>query len=1425
MSASAVSALPLRCEGSATVMTDYHICRYDPVLGVLVCVGDDSDVLVLGKNMCRRRIPVRRGVHWLDCFLYSGSSSILLLSPEGLDCVDYQACRTDTTITAGDSWDMKLTCIHVPQGLTCGAVGRRNGMASYFRLCDITEKEHELFWTTKETNVLELASNFIQPDDLFSSMKSSGKTCGAEQDQTFFPFGSLISLDSLPENPNTFIGVIAGVPGVLQWSIDTGKVATFFNARTELINKRQNMVATCKFTPGGNYVVATSTDTSQVFVWDVDRKKKGKVNELYWVIDLSKSIAHDLDSSSVEAFQCNEYRVGMYMARTSSGSGATVSDKSSQWFLLLNGQRDIVEVVLRVEDKAVVNQEQVIADLNVYTAKKGATAGAREHQNAALQNSLLPSSSSAQCSPSGAAIHFFKVFHVEACAPHCYWNSEMTDYDLDSLIITSSGGLHPLVVKRKRTSHGLESIQELREIPGQAPWCENATLMRLPQKEHQRTMKAVGSSSCITALDELLFGSSNLLDFYNKPCTTTPNNNAEDDSLVSKAVASEAVIASVIGWGEAVLLSPHTQQILRLNTAGLQDSSSLWSALADQSSVTLLEEILPSPESQLPAEVILRLTVFQDQILVFKYAIRSGVGRTILALDRASLLGQAGSSTMEQRSRSAVGLEKSRYLATAAKLVSAKMAEASSSGISGDAEVRREGARVSSTVRKGDGNRNVNFTAERGSWCLVLLLEDSSIALVDLSGKKSSGKDTVGITAPLNLVLRSSDFLPAGCQVVAVDTFWGTTPTFPEEALYLVALLGNEKGLIVWNMNTLQMMLYPQFSALADQLLIAGAVQPSVPNTSGDVRMFSVDLSVQVPPTDPGEYGVLTLSDAAGGVLYTLHVGFGMNDNACREWSFRSSRDPPRVWHAAGFRLDVKRFTMSCTISDDDTMHWRFTADGAAGQSSQVVVGEPYQEGVLRGAISYVHSTWSIGKALLFTQIEHQPMPKCQVLVDVDPRTGGRQARLEPSAPVIITVGPSQLSSIDIGALIRGECEAPASTIRLDANLRSLEDVSLTYHASRSIIIAVTKDQNGWRWINGIDYYTLKPCMDPLATLDFAGEERIKVLQVHANTFTNRDGHLTSDREPQVSAPLGNKETNSRMTTLHLYLVGATNGAIGHYEIMQSFKEGSSMEPHHETSITGQALKDSMLCDPFWPKHYDPAPGSFRRYHRYLPRRPSQKAESNFFKRLMVSPWEDMAEQLVGQTFQNVRRTSAPDVNHEKCSALTRGSAQAFSVQHSIGMSLGLNQNQSNNDTVIHISSYTNNSGSSHPVDVASTGMSVSSQPPIAATKNVVRYQPAPGQRVGVSEPVVPSGSPSYTPVASAAPSGYRYAQLKAIAQRENVSLTEARRMMSENVRKLQLRGEKLSAVSNKSEELAARAMTFQDLARQLKEKQKNSWL
>ncbi|RNC55922.1 putative R-SNARE protein [Trypanosoma cruzi] len=99
-----------------------------------------------------------------------------------------------------------------------------------------------------------------------------------------------------------------------------------------------------------------------------------------------------------------------------------------------------------------------------------------------------------------------------------------------------------------------------------------------------------------------------------------------------------------------------------------------------------------------------------------------------------------------------------------------------------------------------------------------------------------------------------------------------------------------------------------------------------------------------------------------------------------------------------------------------------------------------------------------------------------------------------------------------------------------------------------------------------------------------------------------------------------------------------------------------------------------------------------------------------------------------------------------------------------------------------------------------------------------------------------PSPSPSPTPTTAPrqpAPaqeregmcSRGRYAEIKSTAARENVSLNEARRIMNENQARLQDRGERISRIANRSRELAEEAAKFQDLARKLKEMQKNRWI
>lgn len=1793
----------LICEGSATVLSDYHICRYDPILGLVVAVGDDCDVVVFGRNLCRRRIPVRRGVHWLDCFLYAGTSSFLLLSSEVLDCVNYQTSLTTNSLFANDLGGegvhsvhsfSYLTCLHIPQGLTCGAVGRRSGIVSYFRFCDTKNQGQELFWTVKETNVLQLVAPFPSNEDLsddtvtrcspqFKALlrglihsnneRKAGETFSLlqgstehpsdvkneDEEEVFFPLGSVISLDSFPENPNSLIGVVAGVPGVLEWTIEKGKAVSFFSAGSSpSLSLKENIIVTCKVTPGGHYVVATTSDSSQVFVWKArgHKKKSNDVRvEVYWVVDLSGSIGHDLLQNTVEAFQFNEYRIGMYMARasprksnyrnretgkeealissTSSLASPTVlTDKHSQLFLLINGQRDILEVVLLVEEKMIVDQEQVINDLNVYTARKGGAASGSRGRGSSVSDSSLHSSHwdpSVQGSPcssgplekqqrsssrgnpaegSAVAANFFKVFHVEPCSPRCYWNSELTDTDLDSMIITSSGGLQPMVVKRKQFEQGLQSIQELREIPGDAPWYFNPLLLHLPHSEQEATLRKLAglmtssiyvnatqsstnsfapsstnnqmtstSSPCST-MDELVFGGGNLLELYfplgNKgqkgPVISDDGAEGthgdpaerESSSILSSStvvntgglslpekqrwqqlVAEEVTFATVLGWGSAVLLSPCTSQILRVDPSALQQCP-LWNIMADKNSVIVFEVALPPSSSGLPAEVILRVTAYDDQVLVTKYHIRQRVGRTALVLDKKNFR-MPPSCTVSDNGFSKE--ENSFFLGGSGAGDRILMGD-EKRGNEGMAFPRMPKILFTTLVetriwlphlhptfrsRTDEGNllSMSSETAFRSKSydnpvslpefypdgkCLLLVLEDASFLLVDISGEAATGPHKFCLTSsgngvawkvmcdkdtgnsdnepsgPIQLLFPASEFLKGlswTVKVRAAEAFWGSTPTFSSEALHLVALLEDtqtaDQLLLVWNFKTMKRRFYSLCSSsstivrnlgqtstarspslksnvdmmediqrdqkevlssssnaigkgaeketdrmLSCSLHLAGSLATNSPNMTGDVVMFTVDLSVTHPPSGPGsECGEVTLSDAAGGTLYRIQMGFGMSKEGSHEWCMRVTPLNDFVnakhyrhlsqWNSLGFPLNIKRIRVSGTleISEDrenndnsctaTTMFWRCVCEedetmreglynSSIPQSTNTKgCGETYDV-LLRGAISYCQTSWPFGNVILYTQTKDQHMPKRHALLNPQRNSSAvRFTKLPPCAPLLVVVQLRQVISIDIVALLRGEGEtlnrpydvengtdgSPLAPISLEVEkmkgtVRSIQLANssilqrwidnVVFSSALHAILIVTRDANGWRWIHVVDECTLSSRMQPYPTLDFAGEERIKVLLMKEDSERNmkilekdttslggtREGRLQGSspyanlRSPNFNPSNSSIPLDSTVIS-QLYIVGTSTGIIGHYRIIHRPSGGDDSFSSERATLSVSSGGDSChmisktdnrlmsfpyLPDPFWPSHYKPLPSSFRRYRFFLPRRPTQKAESNFFKRLMSAPWEDIAEQLVNNAFVQVRRGNEMSTKGKSAKPSTDESAASHSInRHDESVdppamvaptppTISPNSSALNPPSARTSPSFLSSMGShisrTLPSISQSSGESLLTQRNGGTrTEASSTNKLSPGDFFAAKEKIDASNEAR----------GYRYMQLKSVAQRENVTLQEARRMMGENVRKLQERGERLSAVSNKSAQLANQALTFQDLARQLKEKQKNSWL
>ncbi|CAJ1034103.1 putative Synaptobrevin [Leishmania shawi] len=1287
---------PFRVGGKSTVvMSDYHICKYDAILGVLVCIGDDANVLVLGKEMCRELLPLPCGVHWLDAFVYSGTTSFLVLSSETLLCLDYSTGVNGS----GDSMlrcmepGAPFTCLHVAQGLTCGAVGRKDGSVSYFRLdpvSDNLDERPQLRWAVTETNVLGLCLPFcknVTGPILDTSVASRDK---------FFITGSLISMDSYPNNPNALIGVVGGVPGVCKWYIDEGRVSCFFDAHS-IVGQPDGHLAACRVTPGGVYVAAVTMHCTKILLWNESKKRRDKVAELYWVVDLSQQISQgvpDAPSAGLaDAFSYNEYRVGLNMARTSLDSFYTTNDKHSQMYMLLHGQRDILEVVIRLDDKQVMRQDAVIAHLNAYTAQHGVEA-------ARTKGSATGSGGNGIDAGANTVENYFNVFHVEPCVLSNYWTSGLADVDLEALFVTSEDGLRPILAKRNRQTGGIESIRELRELSPQAPWYPRALLLHLPENQIRSLAEEIQRTAVTSTWEKLLRGGDTLLRH------ALPDVEAKEvaDSNVAH-LWRQSVMVTVTDAAQAVCLSPQSNEVFSVNSQALANCVP-WSTLAigQDADGLVLEAALPSLHTVfLPTEIILRVFSTESIIMIMKYDIRRNAGSLVLNLDRAALQldghGVPGKRMVQQ-----------------AVIVNARLEP--------------------STVTD-------NVSVYKDGKCVLLLLEDSSVALVDLSGKDDNGRPFI-LQVPVGL-------LPVGSTIASLDAFWMASQTAmcnnKTGLLCLACLFMDGKGFLLWNLSEMRLITYahPAYATFATRLMVTAAAQPLLPNLSGDIKMFEVALSISSPVQNAGEYGSLTCCDALGAALMSMSLAFGVADCAPQAWCYRQSAEVnwvalPQATSAT--KLLLVRFEVS-----GSSLEWAITVGGAA-----VATGNS----ALLGSIVHVKTTWTPGKANLTYDTDAGEMRDYEISRD--------DSANDHVAPAIAFVGaheiavvqlsaffPATASLISTAAKVTAADAVPVATCRLDP-ARRLEHFSV-YHG-RGALIVVTRDANGWRWVNILDSRTAKPMMQSYATLDFAGEENVQVLLVEIENV------------------------------LHLYFLGASSGVVGHFFV----------EANLGASKASGVRKHPCFCGPRY--HFTPC--TFRGYGRYLPPAPTLKQETGFFKRLMTLPWEEIALRLESETLRATKATGA--------AKMPAGNTPATAT----------------------------------PVltPCASSISPLSSAPPVAKPDPKREQQEPLGcanrgggaalstqgltsaRQPGALAPTAAASAPT-----SSEPPRGRYAQLKAIAERENVSLTEARRMMSENVRKLQQRGERLSEMRNKSAELAQAALTFQDLARQLKEKQRSSWL
>lgn len=1247
---------------ATTVMSDFHICRYDAVLGVLVCVGDDVPVLILGKDACREVLPTQQGLHWLDCFVYQGTTSFFLLSPEVLLLMDYGGSPGgDSALHVADP-TARFTCLHVPPGLTCGALGRRNGVVSYFRLMPTAQDRRarsKVVWTTRDVDILGLFQSFCKspviPDPTAEAL---GK---------FFAVGSVLSMDSYPDNPNAFIGIVAGVPGVCKWYVDEARASCFFSAET-IANLPDGQLAVCKVTPGGTYVAATTMQSTKVLLWNESKKKRDKTAELYWVVDLSGSVSGGVPGS-YDPFWYNEYKVGIHIARTAlEDSFRSTNDKYSQMYLLIHGQSDIMEVVIRMDDKQVVKTEQIIAHLNAYTASAG------------VEAAKVKRTSRSGCT----ADDYFKVFHVEPCAVSNYWNSALTDVDLEALLITTADGLAPLLAKRNRQTGGVESISELRELPPKAQWYPRAMLIRLPEQQLRDLAAEVRKMPVVSVWEKLFRGGDPILAHALDPGdapTPDPYSN----------LWSSTLLATVTDAGQALCLSPQTNETFNVNKRAVA-SCVPWSVLAlgQDPSGLILEAALPDvAATNLPTEIILRVYTTESLLTVMKTDMRRNTGALVCDLDRAALNlegpGVAG-----------------KNMVCHVRIVDARL----------------EPSRVTSKM-----------SIYKGGKSLLMLLEDASIALVNLSGAKHEGPRPYMLLVP-------SGLLPQGVQPISLDTMWVPCLGMQHGILALVILFGDGKGYLIWNLSSMRLIAYQQvpYTTKATTVHVTRAELPVLPHLSGEVKQFQVALACgEVVPSAAGEYGALVCVDALGGRLLTLTIGFGLVEGAPQQWCVQV-QDTVEWVVAAG--ASPRELTLQFT-QKNGTM----VISSIAGNDEVSACGAPINTS---GTTVSVEATWTAGRAELSFSTARGEMQSYHLNAVV--ANGGTISSIAPS---LAFVSPKEITIVNVSSLFAstttGCTPTPTPAVcRLDPS-RSWEHVSIC--SARGALLIITRDANGWRWINLLDSTTAMPRMKPYATLDFAGEDHIQVLSVEVNGI------------------------------LHVYLLGPTTGVIGHL---------------YMESNVGVATESGIVRRPcFAGRRYQSTPSSFRGYGCFIPPAPTLKQETGFFKRLMTLPWEDIALKVESETLRDIRDGSASSTQHvDPASALTSSAAKNISQPPP---------------------------PLSAPSLCASSPQSKAAVKPLASPPPVAKASP-----MATKSSVSPMHSTAAQPPE---PTGSRYAQLKAIAERENVSLTEARRMMSENVRKMQERGERLGQVESKSAELANQALTFQELARQLKEKRRSSWL
>ncbi|CCD15109.1 unnamed protein product, partial [Trypanosoma congolense IL3000] len=450
-----------------------------------------------------------------------------------------------------------FTHLYVPQGLTWGAVGTQDGTVMYWKIKK-NGTVPSLVWLALTTDTLEFCRPFL------SSQPDTRKLCGC-----------VIAMNSSPVNPNTFLAVIVGAPGVCKWYVDENRLSRFFSLPTALADRG---ISTCSYTPSATFIVATTFDVSIAFIW----AENGKMNtdrsvEITWAVEtgcLPSPQAQTL-LDNVAFFPPN----GMAIARATYAASSAHTDKKSLFHLLVHSPNNVVELVLDVKEKSIVQRVDVLSHITAAQSRKGYDEGD------------APGALTVQC--------------VAPCFRSGYWFSERTTSDLSSLLVTCDG-VGPLLVLRSRSKRGVDCVAALKDVmPESFPWDE--MILTAPPPEVMKTMwrDALAKPDPADPWPAIL-------------CATKCCDSQDGNDDTTRELWNEALVGVVpYRRSGAVCLFPSTNECIAFSPDVTEQNMVVMDcpSVTSSSVIVLLDKVLP--EFPQRSEFILRVLTSEEEVSVY----------------------------------------------------------------------------------------------------------------------------------------------------------------------------------------------------------------------------------------------------------------------------------------------------------------------------------------------------------------------------------------------------------------------------------------------------------------------------------------------------------------------------------------------------------------------------------------------------------------------------------------------------------------------------------------------------------------------------------------------------------------------------------------------------------------------------------------